>query len=259
MSIFSGLFKKKRPNKRIAAFVDYEHWFYSMSNIHHMKPDVQGWFDELAQYGRVTDCTFFGDFSQPGLRDEIGTLRATSSQIIETSSPSSKHEKDYTDFIMLDSIYKRAFNGKDVDLFIIFSGDGHFSSAVTFLKNYVGKEVGVYGVKGATSRQIKESADWWVETPDEKSKQTRITAMILSSIKNAQRGRNSFITFTSTVERVAGMNSLDKEDVKTELSRLINSGLIEQQDIQLRKGLRLRTLKPDWQAIEKAGMFGSDR
>ena len=40
--------------------------------------------------------------------------------------------KDYTDFIILDNIYQKALSSSDVNLFIIFSGDGHFSSVVAF-------------------------------------------------------------------------------------------------------------------------------
>ena len=120
--------------KRIVAFVDFEHWYYSMQNLHGKKPNIHEWFALLSAHGRVIDCVFFADFSQYGIRDELAKIRTISNKIIETRNPNPRHQKDYTDFIMLDHIYQRAMQDNSIDLFAIFSGDGHFSSVVSFMK-----------------------------------------------------------------------------------------------------------------------------
>ena len=56
------LFSKKE--KRIVAFVDYEHWFISMDTLYNrQKPDLAAWVADLGERGRVVDAIFFGDFS----------------------------------------------------------------------------------------------------------------------------------------------------------------------------------------------------
>ena len=73
--------------KRIVAFVDFEHWYYSMQNLHGKKPNISEWFALLSAHGRVIDCVFFADFSQYGIRDELAKIRAISNKIIETRNP----------------------------------------------------------------------------------------------------------------------------------------------------------------------------
>lgn len=67
-------------------------------------------------------------------------------------------KKDFTDFIMLDKIYQTAYSDKDIDTYIIFTGDSHFTSVVLFLKNVCRKKVVVYGVKNAFSGQLMTAA-----------------------------------------------------------------------------------------------------
>lgn len=148
------------------AFVDYEHWYISMYRMYSRKPDIRQWRSAVSELYDVHDILFFGDFSNPSLRAEISKIREVSSSIIETQNASSYHKKDYTDFIMLDHIYQRAITyGDNTDVFIIFSGDGHFSSAASFLVNRCGKTVAVYGIRDCLSTQLKNTASVTVEWP----------------------------------------------------------------------------------------------
>ena len=110
---------KKSKERRIAAFVDYEHWYIALENLHQQKPDIGSWFSDLTRRGRVVDAVFFADFSRDGLRDEIARIRSFSNKIIETRNPNPRHKKDYTDFIMLDNIYQRALSSENIDLYVI--------------------------------------------------------------------------------------------------------------------------------------------
>ena len=60
-------------------------------------------------------------------------IRGYTNDIVETKNGGGYFKKDFTDFIMLDRIYQTAYTKKDIDTYIIFTGDGHFSSAVLFL------------------------------------------------------------------------------------------------------------------------------
>jgi len=145
------------------AFVDYEHWYISYDRMYRSRPDIRAWRNALSERFDVGDIIFFGDFSNPSLRAEIPKIREITSYIIETQNASSHFEKDFTDFIMLDHIYQKAVTDESIDAFVIFSGDGHFSSVASFITNRVGKQVGVYAVKGALSSQLRNSATFAVE------------------------------------------------------------------------------------------------
>jgi uncharacterized LabA/DUF88 family protein len=150
---------------RAVAFVDYEHWYISMDNLYHQKPDLKGWRDELARKYELTEIVFFADFSNPSLREEISRIREITNVIIETQNASPHFQKDFTDFIMLDHIYQKAISSGDIDVFIIFTGDGHFSSAVSFLRTRIGKPVVVYAVRDCCSGQLKGTATETIEIP----------------------------------------------------------------------------------------------
>ncbi len=254
MGMKNGLFGRfKKSKKRIVAFVDFEHWYYSMQNLHESKPDVGEWFDLLSSHGRVVDCIFFADFSQPGIRNELGKIRSITNKIIETRNPNPKYKKDYTDFIMLDNIYQRALQDDDIDIFVIFSGDGHFSSAVSFLKNYCSKEVGIYGVDGATSRLLKDAADWYLELPDIHSARHKLCEMILSAIKRVESKKIGYVTFTSTVSYVANNGGYTSAEVKDALNSMIDVGLIRQQDHSFSRSNKIKTLAVNWDKVSAAG------
>ena len=130
-----SFFKKKaitQGKPKAIAFVDYEHWFISLDKLHHTRPDIKSWRNELAKTYELQEIIFFADFSNPTIRLEIPRIREVSNYIIETQNTSSSHKKDFTDFIMLDHIYQKALTTNQIDTFIILSGDGHFSSAASF-------------------------------------------------------------------------------------------------------------------------------
>lgn len=247
--------KNASKEKRIAAFVDYEHWYIALENLHSQKPNIAAWFEDLSKHGKIIDVTFFGDFSQPGLRDELGRIRAYSNKIIETRNPSPKFQKDYTDFIMLDNIYQRALASNDIDVYVIFSGDGHFSSVTSFLKNFYNKEVGVYGVTGALSSLLRDTSDWCTEVPGEASKRTHVTDAVLAALKQAQKKRRAIITFNATVAYVAEGTQIDKNEIKSALQWFIENGYIYQKEILVNKKDQVRVLRVNWKKLIEAGLW----
>ena len=142
------------PRKpKAAAFVDYEHWLFSMQNNYRMKPDPFHWAEGLKQKYELNDIRFYGDFSQEAMSRELMRIRQVSNQIIETKNGSENYRKDFTDFIMLDAIYQTAIFIKEIEVFILFTGDGHFNSVASFLKNNLGKTVLVYEIGRASCRE----------------------------------------------------------------------------------------------------------
>ncbi len=151
---------------KAVAFVDYEHWYISLKQNYSMQPNIKGWFEELNERYNLVDVMFFADFSHKSLADEIGRIRLYSNKIIDTRSPKGV-VKDFTDFIILDNIYQRALSSNDIGIFILFSGDGHFASVTSFLKNFYHKEVVIYGINGSFSKSLQETATRVVTLPDQ--------------------------------------------------------------------------------------------
>lgn len=173
LNLFSKKDHKLNNKPTAIVFVDYEHWYISMEKFFGEKPNIRQWRNELSERYNVTDIMFFADFSNPSLRAEIQKIREVTSYIIETQTASQYHKKDYTDFIMLDHIYQRAMTSDGTDVFVIFSGDGHFSSVISFLVNRCGKTVCVYGIKDALSMQLRNTANITVEWPPNEAPQTK--------------------------------------------------------------------------------------
>lgn len=262
IGLFSGLFKKMAPvsiKPKAVAFVDYEHWYISMTKMHDQKPDIKGWYADMSSKYNVTEVCFFGDFSNQSLRAEIPRIREVTNFVIETQNASPHHKKDYTDFIMLDHIYQRAMTAHDVDTFIIFSGDGHFSSVVSFLNIKLEKNVGIYGVRDAISNQLKNSASWVIELPNKKAEHLEYYRMILRNLRNLAKTRNSKgqkqrPAFWPTVEAVSKYNDADKDKVTEALRNMIEEGYIYQTQERL-KTKTIKVLQVNWDKVKKDGIF----
>lgn len=263
MGFFKVLFSKQEGSKigkkkKAVAFVDFEHWYISLDKMYHTRPDIKAFAEELADRYDVQDIAFFGDFSNPSLRAEIFNIRQVSNTIIETQNISANFEKDFTDFIMLDHIYQSAMKAESqgIDAYVIFTGDGHFSSAVSFLVNKCRKEVGVYAVKNACSAQLSNCATYTCLIPDEvedQGKEEDCRRLILRSLKNLQeKNKNKKVraTFWQTVEAVAKSQNKNKEDVARSLRHLINKGYVYQVK-ETNKPDSIKILKVKWDQVYK--------
>ncbi len=258
-----NLFKPKSGHKPHAiAFVDYEHWYISLEKLHNKKPDIKAWFNEISAKYDVKDIIFFADFSNTAIRLEIPKIREVSSTIIETQNASAHHKKDFTDFIMLDHIYQKAVESHNIDTFIIFSGDGHFSSAVSFLVTRRKKEVIVYGVKDAMSTQLKNCATASYELPGRDEELYGCYNAILSSLRpltekngKKKKGKRSYPTFWATVEAVSRKNGIEKGYVTMALRKLMEDGYIYQKSAKVSAVKTIKVLNVNWDSVKKDGIW----
>lgn len=260
--MFKNLFGKMRGDDynikpRALAFVDFEHWYISLDKMYESKrPDIKGWYNEISKDYDVREIYFFGDFSNQSLRQEIPRIREVTSLIIETQNASSFHKKDYTDFILLDHIYQRAMESDDIETFIIFSGDGHFSSVASFLSVKLGKTVGVYAVKNALSNQLKNSATWSKEISGRSEKTTLRYQMILKNIKTVcdNSKKTPRITKAKTVQNVSRVNRVPAREIDRALSDLIRYGYIkETKEKQGEKQIQVLTV--NWDKVKAARLL----
>jgi uncharacterized LabA/DUF88 family protein len=254
-----GFFHKKKISKpKATIFVDYEHWFISLDRMHDKKrPDVRAFRDELSNDYDIQDIIFFADFSNYSIRAELPKIREITNHIIETQNTSSAHKKDFTDFIMLDHIYQLTISSPSTEAFILFSGDGHFSSVVNYLRSKLGKEVGVCAVRGGLSTQLKNTASWSRLYPENNDPMLEGYKMILSSLKNLSENKQkkSYPTFRGTVDSVARYNRKRTSVITKLLRELMNKGCITQVQTTLDDGKKIKTLKVDWQKCKILGYW----
>ncbi len=255
MSVFTKLFAKKSIKKKAAVFVDFEHWYIALDRNFGLKPDIKQLSDELSEEYEICEFAFFGDFSNPSLANEMHKIRGFTNKIVETNNGGGHYKKDFTDFIMLDHIYRSAFLDKEIDTYVIFTGDGHFSSAVLFLKNSCKKNVVVYGVKNAFSGQLKQAASAFIEVPEKKKLLPVECEYVLKSLYELEKGqKNARPTFLKTVPAVAAKYNVKEEKVKLALEKLIEKGYISQYEVKINKR-RVRLLKTDYEKAADDGIF----
>ena len=156
--MLGGLFSNKST---AAVFVDYEHWYYGYKNIFAMRPNVEEWYKELKEEYNVKSITFFGDFHGSSIERDLERLEKLSKNVVHTASTKDGVDKDFTDFIILDAIYREAAKKNSPEVFIIFTGDAHFNLAIKYLRE-LKKKVIVYGVKHSLSNKLKASANSYV-------------------------------------------------------------------------------------------------
>ncbi|MBR6594413.1 MAG: NYN domain-containing protein [Clostridia bacterium] len=234
-------------------FVDYEHWYISLNNNYGIRPNIKGWFEDLQSRVNVKEVMFFADFSHRNLAEEIGRIRPYTNKIIDTRSPNGT-QKDFTDFIILDNIYQKALLADDIEAFILFSGDGHFSSVTAFLKNIYGKEVGVYAIKGCFSKQLMETSTWTVSLPDEADIYGLYYQKIFEHLKSEENKKSKNLpTFLKVVDAVSKDKKLERKKVVAALDRLIAEGVITKRSIGGRGASAKDALFVDWDMAAKHG------
>ena len=263
INLFRKESAKESTNKlsslpKAAAFVDYEHWYISLKNNYGMQPDIKGWFEELNKHFNLMEVNFFADFSHKSLADEIGRIRLFSNKIIDTRSPNGV-KKDFTDFIILDNMYQKALASEDIDVFILFSGDGHFSSVTSFLKNFYHKQVIVYGINGSFSKQLKETATAAYTLPTEQEINGSFYRYIFDYLKTSKDP-----TYNGAISEVAkkvsrktpkssisdALKSLMKEDIVSEIALKPATGKT--------KAKKQKKLFVDWEKAEKSGLYNEN-
>lgn len=249
-----NLFKKEKVNPvKAAAFVDYEHWYYSIQNNFHLKPDPVAWRSELDQKYSIDTIMVFADFSHKGLREEITKIRSITNTIIETQNSFPRYKKDMTDFIMLDYIYQYVAEHPETGTIILFTGDGHFQSVTKYITQKLERNVIVYAIKNAFSSQLKNAATKSFEIPTEKEVLEAIYPLIISILEYISN-KTSFPTFMRTVEAVANRNNIEQEFVHAALADMINKGWIEH-DTQKLHFRTISTLKVNWTKLKEAGLW----
>ena len=219
-----------------------------------MKPNIKSWFEDLNSKFNLTEVNFFADFSHKNLADEIGRIRLFSNKIIDTRSPNGV-QKDFTDFIILDNMYQKALSSEDIEVFILFSGDGHFSSVTSFLKNFYHKQVVVYGINGCFSKQLRETATTFHILPNEQDVNESFYSAIFEYLKTSPAPTyNEAISFALKKSK----GNATKQKIMQAMKTLTEQNIISERNISAPKGRKRKMLFVDWEKAEKS-MFYNEK
>lgn len=232
-------------------FIDYESLYYSFIQQFAVPPELGVILNDIKSCGKIIKIKVFGDFSQNGMQQERNRIRTITSDIIDCGRGDDRIQKNHTDFIMLDHIYQECIQNPSVQQFILFTGDGHFSSAATFLRTFMDKVVGIYGIRKTLSHQLTECSSW--------ARVVDVTGVdeeryILSLINNffSAREKGLILTFKKTIEHVAsrfGGEELKYQDV---LNKLIDENYVETYMTENLYGRNsFRALAPDYEKLEE--------
>lgn len=221
-----------------------------------LRPRIRQWRDGIAEKYDIKEILFFADFSNPGMRAEIPRIREVTNFIIETQNTSPHYKKDFTDFIMLDHIYQKALSSPDVDTFIIFTGDGHFSSVVRFLEQSCGKKVIIYSVRDGLSGMLKSVCSKAYEVPTDSEIDITYYSMIAKQINDTDTtGRRlSEPSFSSVISAVSEYYGIDRETVKDEANKMSERGYITVTSHKLSYNKRISTVRLNKEKIASDGI-----
>ncbi len=239
------------------AFVDYEYWFYTYKNLLNLEPNTKSWRQELDDNYSVLDILVFAEFSNNKyLNKQITPLRNITNTIIETYQQTGTRKKDMTDFIMLDYIYQTAATRKDVDVFILFTGDGHFHSVVKYLTQTLKKKVVVYAIKESLSFQLKAVASEVRIPPDEDTTFRQYAPYIVEDLAYASKSSTIIPTFNSTVKAVLrNHKEATDESVRYTLQKMLDDGLVVQRLQRVEFNHQVKVLFAEWDKLHAAGLW----
>lgn len=250
------LFRKKRETAIV--FVDYEHWLISMKNLYGILPDVRSWAAEIRERHQVKDILFFANFNHPAMKNEVPRLREVSNSIIETQLREDNHPmKDMSDVVMIDALYRQAYDRHSPDTFILFTGDGHFQPVVRYLAQDCKKKVILYGVKNATSRMLREIAAEYHEVPDTENQVRMCYQLITDELDRLTRRYGEVITsFGSLVQRISEGHHISQQTVEIALRRMMDEGLVSKKKrYNKTRTATFDSIVPEWDRLIKAGLY----
>lgn len=249
------VFKRKKEPPHAMVFVDYEHWYYSLQKLYHLKPNPIDWRKALEENYCLRDIIVFGNFSYKGIGEEVSKIRNITNMIIETQNTFPTYKKDMTDFIMLDYIYQYVAEHPETQDYILFTGDGHFQSVVKYLTQRLGKRVIVYGVKDAISTQLRNVATKIIELPSEDEVLKGIYPMIISNLAYVSEKIHIIPTFQGTIRTVADRNNVPEELVHAALAEMMERGFVHKKEQKMGFNRKIKVLEADWEALIASGLW----
>ena len=244
--------EKRKP--KAVVFVDYEHWYYSYRNIWGFKPNVSALIKELEAKYRIEYIEFFADFSNPTISEEKEYLNSVADRVYDTRDELVRRNKDMTDFVMLDHIYRSAMKYRRISHYVLFTGEGNFKTVIKFLQDRK-KTVISYGVSGAYSGMLRDAANETVTLPDAEEIYIHYRDYIIDNMAYVVDNGKIIPTFSGTIDAVSEKHGLQPQAVRDVLKRLIDEGYIYQRPHSFGIGKTVKRLAANWDRLIAEGLF----
>lgn len=249
-------FKKKGGKPKAAIFVDYEHWYYGYRNNFQMKPNIEEWLKELEDEYEISRLYIFGDFSKYNIGMDLERLKSLTKNVIHTASEKDGVDKDFTDVIMLDAIYRSVADKENEEVYVLFTGDAHFTKVVQYLKE-LEKKVVIYGVKYGFSNRLKSEATSYVEMPRQSQEKDHYNDLIFISLNRLRSRPRTVATYWKTVNSVAQYNKVPKDRVQNALDNLLRQKYITETRKTGYRGKKVDVLTVDWERVKRDGIWSA--
>lgn len=156
--------------------------------------------------------------------------------------------------IILDAIYRSAAKKDKTKVYVLFTGDAHFTKVAEYLKE-IGKKVIIYGVKYSFSNKLKSVATSYVEMPRQSQEKHHYNELILNSLYKQKQKNRSVVTYWKTIQCVADYNKVPKDKVKIAVDGLIKQKYLYQEEKKFKRGKVVSVLKADWNKISNDGIW----
>lgn len=241
---------KQKPNA--AVFVDYENWFVTMKKQYHFRPNFSGWCALLRKFYIIQEIRVYGDFNRVELAQEQQNIEEAGGLIINTHASG---EKDFSDFILLDDLYQSAINKNSADVYILYSGDGHFHRCVQFLRDSLHKSMGVFYVDHELSRQLRSAASWVRSFPNPNENNTYYY-MVIKNFDFVEHRSNKPLrpTIKTTIWTISKFYNVPKSDIEIVLREMLTKGYLKQKVVCV-NGDSVTTLYADWDLLKTDGYW----
>ena len=146
----------------------------------------------------------------------------------------------------------------EIEVYILFTGDGHFHSVVKYLTQRLQKKVVVYGVTGAFSNQLQAVASEAHGLPTEEEAFTDYAKMVVQNMAYVSTKQSIIPSFNGTVAAVCRRYGVKDEPIRRVLKTMLDQGLLVQKDFRVEFNRKVKIIAPDWDALEKAGLWSCE-
>lgn len=246
------MFWKSKKNQDAVVFVDYEFWYLSIKSTYNLEPDIGAWQHALKERYPISEVFFFADITKSCIVNEVPRIQMAGVTLIE-SPPGRGHN----DFILLDHLYLKANDKKSPKTFVLFVGNGHYEPAIKSLISQYGKQVLLYGIKGATSNYLKTLVNEYQLFPSDEDLFKIAQELIIREYNLlAKEKPNVTISFLGMTSLVSSKHNLPEGIVTSAMERMIGEGLLERRNcIEHIGAASRRVISPVWDKLIEVGLF----
>lgn len=234
-----------------AVLINYEYWYYSYRKNFHIKPDPISWKDKLIEKEHLSDFLVFGNFSASGIQKELDKLHQITDSIIDTSNY--LNHQNMTEFVMLDRLYQMALTRKDIQTFILFTGNGYFSSVINYLIHELHKTVLIYGVEEAVDEGLISTVGKVEYLPTCEERFRRYYEMIVKDLEYVGSRIDIVPTFKGIVKAVSLHHQIEEEQIAAALAQMLEKGYLYQKESPVSFNQRVRIVCANWDLLVQDG------